>query len=1086
MKKTISVRRQKRTKVLSTSLNPTTGNEWIQDEALESDSASDILQQKLQRQVNDAVDLMPTVQTLVLEKVEALAGEQQVSQSALVSIEQKQIELQQRLISLNTAVSVIQQNQSIILAQIQTLLSQLGTLNALSKMLNDVVELNSVTRDDTKAIFKLLCNQKQDLDTERTLSFQLGKTLIDGGKNVNNIIGLPKRLFDLRRESLRRKDKNQVTDGIVIEQQALTLNASKITPKVAIARRAVQKIGLTQIFNQTKVDEFDGNLLNYLLLKNHELIEFVYQQAGLKLKTKARLEKPRYFYSSRLLNVGLLSDYIENNKLTLLLQYQGHDLSVELMIHYLDANKDKINFSIAKPSSQIFIQLPPQCQFIQMGLKISGHGDFCIENLGLEGGQQALQSVDKQLQLRPGISIIIPSYQGDATILDTLNSIKKQKNIRLDLLEVICVINGPLEKTEKVIQSFIQHHPELNLKMFYSDVASASYARNLGIENAHREFLIFLDDDDMISANYLAEMYALSALNTVVFSYIHDLNDQGLILKETSISQQLIQNRHRLDLNGLSSAVTMIASKLLPTADVRQIKFDPRLKSGEDVSFFVEYMVKFNPQFKLVADTECAYIRRITDNSVSRQPMSFNFNVEQRLDVIKSLDVVIQNYPDQLDEFIISKMKAQIGFIARYLIEHPQDLDRVITELIQRKIYHFPYPYFWEKVGKSEVEQLIFCYCHPPFVDTSATIVGKRVQELGLLSDIIANDMSSLRKVDRDMMFLNSHLIHDIHFLQTETSFGGWRGIKAFSEQANLLVEGQFYKQIYSRVLWPGSHFAAALYKLNHPETKWIAEFSDPAVLDIKGEERKSLFDDPEWISQILAHVPQSLQSLLRHENNLYVWCELLAYLFADEIIFTCENQRKMMLDHFKYPDIAQLVYTKSVIKQHPTLAPVFYQLGKNQYEVSHDDINIGYFGVFYENRNLNDFIAAINDVNQLESVKRKIKLHIFTNTPQDFAGKYGEYIIFNAYLGYFDFLATSNNFDYLLVNDAVVSHIFGINPYLPSKVSDYKGAQAQIIALVEEGSALSQLEDIPVKLFLGSEHSFASNLLSLVDNEVI
>ena len=59
------------------------------------------------------------------------------------------------------------------------------------------------------------------------------------------------------------------------------------------------------------------------------------------------------------------------------------------------------------------------------------------------------------------------------------------------------------------------------------------------------------------------------------------------------------------------------------------------------------------------------------------------------------------------------------------------------------------------------------------------------------------------------------------------------------------------------------------------------------------------------------------------------------------------------------------------------------------------------------------------------------------------------------------DFLSTCNNFDYLLVNDAQVSDVFGLNPYLPSKVSDYKGSKAKILALIEKGSALSYDSDL-------------------------
>ncbi len=39
----------------------------------------------------------------------------------------------------------------------------------------------------------------------------------------------------------------------------------------------------------------------------------------------------------------------------------------------------------------------------------------------------------------------------------------------------------------------------------------------------------------------------------------------------------------------------------------------------------------------------------------------------------------------------------------------------------------------------------------------------------------------------------------------------------------------------------PGSHVLAALVKLQWPETRWIAEYSDPMVRDANGERRTNL-----------------------------------------------------------------------------------------------------------------------------------------------------------------------------------------------------------------------------------------------------
>ncbi|MBE2899214.1 hypothetical protein HPC37_10715 [Pasteurellaceae bacterium 20609_3] len=68
------------------------------------------------------------------------------------------------------------------------------------------------------------------------------------------------------------------------------------------------------------------------------------------------------------------------------------------------------------------------------------------------------------------------------------------------------------------------------------------------------------------------------------------------------------------------------------------------------------------------------------------------------------------------------------------------------------------------------------------------------------------------------------------------------------------------------------------------------------------------------------------------------------------------------------------------------------------------------------------------------------------------------EYIEILPYVDYFDFLKLCDEFDALLVMDAKTKDLKINNPYLPSKLSDYIGSQTTILALVEEGSPMSEV----------------------------
>lgn len=933
--------------------------------------------------------------------------------------------------------------------------SSLIIKQVLDEIIQSQITISDILKQEIRKFTSNFVEGKKERDLERTISFQLGKEIINSSKNIQSIITLPKKLYQLRQETIVRKN---IKEKKLIEVKPLKIDDSK---------KVIKPLKLEDILPKRSKD-FDGNLINCLGLKTHEIINVKKDGNTITLQGSRKLDKAHYFYSDVYVDKNKILKFITNGSIEFESEVEEKGVDFEFIISFFDTNKNRLFFSIVKPNKKAVIKVPAEYSYVRFGIKLlNSFGISVINRVYLDGNAEiAKDKKVEQLSLKNGISIVIPSYKGDKTILDTLNSIASQKNIDMKLLEIICIINGEIDNTPNIIKEFNEEN-KINIKLLYSDKKGASAARNLGIKKSTHEYLVFIDDDDMVSETYISDMFDLADKESLVLSYINDLDQFGTLNCNTRINEQLKKSIDNPTIFNTTSAITMVASKLLVTELVKSIQFNENLKSGEDVSFFTEYVQKFNPKIKIVESQNCAYIRRIVENSVSRQPLSFDFNVKQRLDVIKELENVDMT-ENKVSEFTLSKIRAQIGFIVNYLKEYPDKINLTLEEIILRKILYFPYDYFWEKLGKLEAEQVVFSYCHPPFVDTSATIVGKRIHQFGLLSDVIANDMSSNRNIDPEMMFLDQHYIKNLSFLNIPASFGGWSAIKQFVEQSNTLAMEKNYRQIYSRVLWPASNFAAAQFKLKNPLTKWIAEFSDPVVLDIEGNERLSEINDSDWMESILEHF-NGKYDFLKLEKNLYIWCELLAYLFADEIIFTCDNQRKLMLDKFKYKDISQLAYKKSIIMPHPKPSSRLYDIHESGYRLNPDIINFGYFGVFYKNRKINDLIEMLKD-NKIS--KSSVRIHLFTSNVTEVTQELTDlnvidFFIINEYVSYFEFLNISKKMDVLIVNDAKVSEIFGFNPYLPSKVSDYLGSNNLIWAFVENGSALSNFNNIPFKTYI-------------------
>ena len=175
-----------------------------------------------------------------------------------------------------------------------------------------------------------------------------------------------------------------------------------------------------------------------------------------------------------------------------------------------------------------------------------------------------------------------------------------------------------------------------------------------------------------------------------------------------------------------------------------------------------------------------------------------------------------------------------------------------------------------------------------------------------------------------------------------------------------------------------------------------------------------------------------------------------------------------------------------------------------SKYEVEDSKLNLGYFGEFYSSRSITEVTAAIRTLP--DRLRERVHLHVFTNfipsgpgnqrprnmsrrqyedyvkRAYDGVGAEGieEHVSFNASLPFLKFLATTEKLDYLIVNDAKTGSHHNVNPFLPSKWSDYAGSSAKSWGFVEPNSILSQ-KPVTVKTSVGDALGARAQLWDMV-----
>lgn len=101
------------------------------------------------------------------------------------------------------------------------------------------------------------------------------------------------------------------------------------------------------------------------------------------------------------------------------------------------------------------------------------------------------------------LSVVIPTFNGAKTIGEQLEALARQD--WQGPLEVVVSDNGSTDATRAVVESYAGRFSSLTV-VDSSDVPGAAHARNVGAAAATGDYLLFLDDDDIVGDGFLQAM----------------------------------------------------------------------------------------------------------------------------------------------------------------------------------------------------------------------------------------------------------------------------------------------------------------------------------------------------------------------------------------------------------------------------------------------------------------------------------------------------------------------------------------------------------------------------------------------------
>ncbi len=219
------------------------------------------------------------------------------------------------------------------------------------------------------------------------------------------------------------------------------------------------------------------------------------------------------------------------------------------------------------------------------------------------------------------VSVIVPVYNVEKYLSECLESLISQT---LKDIEIICVNDGSTDSSLAILKNFASK--DSRIKIIDKQNEGVSVARNIGIEVATGQYLMFVDSDD-----YLIENACEKALNTIehdgsdicIFSH-YDLVDEKLV--KSGVNKDIVkaQNKNNQAYTDFSINIwdKIYNRNFLIT---NSIKFIPNLKTSEDVIF--NFVCQFNNS-KVSYSTEPLYVYRLTSENSATSKSYIKSDIE--------------------------------------------------------------------------------------------------------------------------------------------------------------------------------------------------------------------------------------------------------------------------------------------------------------------------------------------------------------------------------------------------------------------------------------------------------------------------
>lgn len=196
------------------------------------------------------------------------------------------------------------------------------------------------------------------------------------------------------------------------------------------------------------------------------------------------------------------------------------------------------------------------------------------------------------------ISVIVPVYNAEKYLHRCVDSILAQT---FKDFELLLIDDGSTDGSGAICDEYAQK--DSRVRVFHKENGGVSSARNLGLENARGEWILFVDSDDALSLDACAGLMQMQQeYDCIIFGIKQKSGSIWAPTKDGSVSLSDIRRDFRYWLN--TELLSTSVNKLYKRNLIKE-NYPDDISFGEDLMFCISYLEQCD---KIYFTTDCYYL----------------------------------------------------------------------------------------------------------------------------------------------------------------------------------------------------------------------------------------------------------------------------------------------------------------------------------------------------------------------------------------------------------------------------------------------------------------------------------------------